>query len=120
MDDNATVHKEKAVARSSRSQRAMSPVKTAFRIGPPAYRSCEDRRYAAKRQPTPASVRMLLTLAADAGVAPLALAQPGQQAAWTPGTPAWTLGWGQLNARKSPGGYYYFADRRARLLFNRR
>ena len=53
----------------------------------------------------------VLTLGADAGVAPLQLARPGQEAAWAPGTPAWTMGWGELNARPSPGGNRYFADR---------
>ena len=53
----------------------------------------------------------VMELAADAAVAPLALARPGQDAAWAPGTEAWTLGWGQLNARTSPGGNRYFADR---------
>jgi secreted trypsin-like serine protease len=53
----------------------------------------------------------VLTLAADAGVPPLALARPGQEAAWAAGTPGWTMGWGLLNARESPGGNRYFADR---------
>ena len=53
----------------------------------------------------------VLTLAADAGVPPLALARSGQAAAWAPGTQAWTLGWGELNARPSTGGNRYFADR---------
>lgn len=53
----------------------------------------------------------VLTLAADAQVPALALAQPGQDAMWAPGTPAWTAGWGQLNARKSRGGLNYYADR---------
>src|SRR5262245_51975628 len=45
----------------------------------------------------------VLTLAADAGVPPLALAGPGQAAAWAAGTPAWTMGWGALNASPSRG-----------------
>jgi hypothetical protein len=53
----------------------------------------------------------VLTLAADAGVPPVALAQPGQDGAWAPGTPAWTMGWGALHAHKSPGGAIFFADR---------
>ena len=53
----------------------------------------------------------VLTLAADARVAPLALARSGQAAAWAPGTQAWTMGWGELNARPSGGGNRYYADR---------
>jgi secreted trypsin-like serine protease len=53
----------------------------------------------------------VLTLTADAGVPPLPLARPGQEAAWAPGTPAWTMGWGALNARLSPGGSRFYADR---------
>jgi secreted trypsin-like serine protease len=53
----------------------------------------------------------VLTLGADIGIAPVALARPGQDAAWAPGTPAWTMGWGALNARRSPGGSRYYADR---------
>ena len=34
----------------------------------------------------------VLTLAADARVAPLALARSGQAAAWAPGTQAWSMG----------------------------
>ena len=60
---------------------------------------------------TPGLDAAVLTLAADAGVPALALAQPGQEAAWAGGTPAWTLGWGRLNARRSPGGNSYYADR---------
>jgi hypothetical protein len=57
----------------------------------------------------------VLLLGADAGVAPLPLAQPAQAAAWAPGTPGWTMGWGALNARPSPGGNRYFADRLRQL-----
>jgi hypothetical protein len=53
----------------------------------------------------------VITLASDAGVPPLALARPGQDAAWAPGTPAWTMGWGVLNRGRSPGGNVYYADR---------
>jgi secreted trypsin-like serine protease len=53
----------------------------------------------------------VLTLSADSGVAPLALAHAGEEAAWAPGTPAWTMGWGRLNARPSPGDNDYYADR---------
>jgi secreted trypsin-like serine protease len=53
----------------------------------------------------------VLTLAADAGVAPVTLARPGQDAAWAGGTAAWTLGWGRLNGASSPGGSSYYADR---------
>jgi hypothetical protein len=60
---------------------------------------------------TPSLDAAVLTLAADANIAPLALARPGQDGAWAPGTSAWTLGWGLLNARKSPGGNRYYADR---------
>jgi hypothetical protein len=60
---------------------------------------------------TPSLDAAVLTLREDAGVVPLALARPGQDAAWAPGTTAWTLGWGRLNARDSPGGNSYYADR---------
>lgn len=53
----------------------------------------------------------VLTLGADAGVPPVALARPGQDAAASPGTPAWTIGWGALNRRQSPGDNWYYADR---------
>ncbi len=53
----------------------------------------------------------VLTLRADTGVPPLALARPSQAAAWAPGTSAWTIGWGQINAGPSPGGNLYYADR---------
>ena len=60
---------------------------------------------------TPALDAAVLTLARDAGVPSLALARPGQDALWGPGTLAWVMGWGKLNARKSPGGSSYYADR---------
>jgi hypothetical protein len=60
---------------------------------------------------TPSLDAAVLTLGAGVRIAPVALARPGQRAAWAPGTPAWTMGWGQLNARRSPGGEFYFADR---------
>jgi hypothetical protein len=53
----------------------------------------------------------VLHLAADSRVPPLALARPGMESAWAPGTRAWTMGWGRLNARESPGGNLYYADR---------
>jgi secreted trypsin-like serine protease len=53
----------------------------------------------------------VLTLRANAGVAPLALALPTQTAAWAAGTPAWAIGWGQINAGRSPAGNHYYADR---------
>jgi secreted trypsin-like serine protease len=65
--------------------------------------------YVSEQQPSLDAA--VLTLAADAGVPALALAQPGQAAAWAPGTPAWTMGWGELNAHRSSGGNRYFADR---------
>jgi secreted trypsin-like serine protease len=60
---------------------------------------------------TPSLDAAIVTLAADAGVPPVALARPGQGAAWAPGTPAWTMGWGVLNRGVSPGGNVYYADR---------
>src|SRR3712207_2390128 len=60
---------------------------------------------------TPGLDAAVVTLASDAGVAPLALARPGDDAAWAPGTRAWIMGWGAITARKSPGGNRYFADR---------
>jgi hypothetical protein len=59
----------------------------------------------------PALDAAVLTLAQDAGVPVVSLARPGQDAAWAPGTPAWTMGWGRLNAKPSPGGSNYYADR---------
>ena len=53
----------------------------------------------------------VIVLDRPAGVPPLALAQPGQDALFRPGTEAWTMGWGALNARKSPGRHTFFADR---------
>jgi secreted trypsin-like serine protease len=53
----------------------------------------------------------VLTLAGDAGVAPVALSAPGQEATWAPQTTAWVAGWGRLNATASPGDNYYYADR---------
>jgi trypsin len=60
---------------------------------------------------TPSLDAGVLTLAADTGVPPLALARPSQEPAWAPGTLAWTMGWGRLTAHKSPGGNHYYADR---------
>jgi len=57
----------------------------------------------------------VLRLKADAGVAPLSLASRGDTAMWPPGTLAWVLGWGQLNAKPSPGGDDFFADRLRQL-----
>jgi len=56
----------------------------------------------------------VLTLASSPGVAPLALARSGSDAA-QPGISAWTMGWGRLNARRSPGGGWYYADRLRQL-----
>lgn len=53
----------------------------------------------------------VLTVRADLGVPPVALARPEQAAAWAAGTPAWTTGWGRLNARRTPGGNFFWADR---------
>jgi secreted trypsin-like serine protease len=53
----------------------------------------------------------VLTLRANAGVPPVALARPSQTAAWAAGTPAWSIGWGQINAGRSPLGNRYYADR---------
>jgi secreted trypsin-like serine protease len=52
----------------------------------------------------------VLTLAADAGVPPVRLAGPADAAAWAPGAPAWTMGWGELHVprRNAPS---YYADR---------
>jgi trypsin len=60
---------------------------------------------------TPSLDAAVLTLATDIGVAPLALARPGDGGPQAPGATAWTMGWGRLNARDSPGGYEYYADR---------
>ncbi|HET8755222.1 MAG TPA: serine protease, partial [Solirubrobacteraceae bacterium] len=53
----------------------------------------------------------VLTLAKPADVAPVTLASPGDEAAWPAGANAWTVGWGTLNARRSRGGDWYYADR---------
>src|SRR3954447_18318678 len=53
----------------------------------------------------------VLTLARDAGVPPLALARPGQEALFAAGTRAWMMGWGRINAQESPGGANYYADK---------
>jgi secreted trypsin-like serine protease len=53
----------------------------------------------------------ILTLSEPAGVAPLALAAPGDEGRWPAGTPAWIMGWGQIDAQRSPGGTFYYADR---------
>jgi secreted trypsin-like serine protease len=60
---------------------------------------------------TPGLDAAVITLKSDAGVPPLALARPGQDAAWAPGTSAWTIGWGAINGTDSPGGNRYYADR---------
>jgi hypothetical protein len=60
---------------------------------------------------TPSLDAAVLELREDARVPPLALARPGQEAAWAAGTMAWTLGWGQINAGRSPAGFRYYADR---------
>ena len=60
---------------------------------------------------TPSLDAAVVDVAEDARVAPLALARPGQEAAWAPGTTGWTMGWGELNARNSPAGNRYYADR---------
>src|SRR3954469_9164197 len=53
----------------------------------------------------------VLTLTADAGVAPVAIARAGATSAFGAGAPAWTVGWGRLNGETSPGGSSYYADR---------
>ena len=60
---------------------------------------------------TPSLDAAVVVLRSDAGVPPVALARPDQAALWAPGTTAWTMGWGQLNPGKSPGGNRYYADR---------
>ena len=60
---------------------------------------------------TPSLDAAVVVLRSDAGVPPVALARPDQAALWAPGTTAWTMGWGQINAGKSPGGNRYYADR---------
>jgi hypothetical protein len=64
---------------------------------------------------TPGLDAAVLMLAADAGVPALQLARPGEDAAWAPGTPAWTMGWGRLTAKRSLGGSQYYADRMREL-----
>jgi secreted trypsin-like serine protease len=53
----------------------------------------------------------VVKLSAPAGVPPVELARPGQEAAFAPGTEAWTMGWGALHARRTPGKHVFFADR---------
>jgi secreted trypsin-like serine protease len=62
----------------------------------------------AQRQPLDAAI---VTLAEDAGVEPVRLATAADAAAQSPGTPAWVAGWGQLEAKPTPGGTNYYADR---------
>jgi len=63
---------------------------------------------AGQRQPLDAAI---VTLAEDAGVAPVRLATAADAAAWAPGTPGWVTGWGQIEAKPTPGGTNYYADR---------
>ena len=65
--------------------------------------------YVTRREPSLDAA--VLTLASDAGVPAVALARPGDDAAWSPGTQAWAMGWGRLNRRRSEGGQRYYADR---------
>jgi secreted trypsin-like serine protease len=60
---------------------------------------------------TPGLDAAVLTLSRDAGVPALALAAPGQDAAWATGTTAWVAGWGALQGHDSPGHQVYYADR---------
>ena len=53
----------------------------------------------------------IIVLDEPAGVPPLAIARPGQEALFAPGTEAWTMGWGALYAHKTPGRHVFFADR---------
>ncbi|HYI18176.1 MAG TPA: serine protease [Solirubrobacteraceae bacterium] len=53
----------------------------------------------------------VLVLDEPAGVPPLAVARPGQAGLFRPGTEAWTMGWGALNARMTPGKHVFYADR---------
>jgi len=53
----------------------------------------------------------VLTLARAVRVPPVRLARHGDRAAWRAGTSAWTMGWGQLNARLTRGREFYYADR---------
>jgi secreted trypsin-like serine protease len=62
--------------------------------------------FASRRHPSLDAA--VLTLARDAGVPPLALAPSGSE--WA-SYPAWTMGWGALHPRRSPGGSWYYADR---------
>ena len=61
-----------------------------------------------QRQPLDAAI---VTLAEDAGVAPVRLATAADAAAWAPGTASWVAGWGQLEAKPTAGGTNYYADR---------
>jgi trypsin len=53
----------------------------------------------------------VLTLAEDAGVPPVRLATAADAATWAPGAPAWTAGWGRLNAAPTANQGSYYADR---------
>jgi len=64
--------------------------------------------YIGVRQPLDAAI---VTLGEDAGVAPVRLATAADTAALAPGTAAWVTGWGQLEAKPTPGGTNYYADR---------
>jgi secreted trypsin-like serine protease len=65
--------------------------------------------YVSGRQPSLDAA--VLVLDEPSGVPPLALARPGDDAAFPANTEAWTMGWGALNARRSAGRHTFFADR---------
>jgi secreted trypsin-like serine protease len=51
----------------------------------------------------------------DLGVPPVSLAGAADVAALAPGAPAWTMGWGRLEGKRTPGGGFYTADRLRQL-----
>ena len=57
----------------------------------------------------------VVTVDQDLGVPAVALASAADVAALAPGTPAWTMGWGRLEAKRTAGGGYYTADRLRQL-----
>jgi trypsin len=57
----------------------------------------------------------VVTVGRDLGVPTVALASAADEAALADGATAWTMGWGQIDGRPTPGGSFYSADRLRQL-----
>jgi secreted trypsin-like serine protease len=57
----------------------------------------------------------VVTVGSDIGLPAVALASAADEAALADGATAWTMGWGRLNGRRTPGGSFYTADRLRQL-----